>query len=73
MKALCVVITVVGIVVDEENGSSVRHDHYNCAGKLASVATLRGPLREYSLGYAPTEHCVNWAEVGMGAVSPLSD
>ena len=28
MEALCVINTVMGIIVDEENGSGVRHDNH---------------------------------------------
>jgi hypothetical protein len=30
MKALCVVLTVLGIIVDEKHGSGVRHDNHIC-------------------------------------------
>src|ERR1043165_7720462 len=58
MEALCVELTVLGIVVDEKNGSGVRHDNH-LFREMAWMAPLPGPLSKESLAYAPTKAPVN--------------
>lgn len=63
MEALCVVLTVLGIVVDEKNGSGVRHDNH-LFRKMAWIAPLPGPLSREPLAYAPTKAPVNRGRSG---------
>jgi hypothetical protein len=44
MEALCVVLTVLGIVIDEKNGSGVRHDNH-LFRKMAWMAPFAGTLK----------------------------
>jgi hypothetical protein len=63
MEALCAVSTVLGIIVDEKNGSGVRHDNH-LFRKMAWIAPLPGPLSREPLAYAPTKAPVNRGRSG---------
>ena len=67
MEALCVVLTVVGIIIDEKNDSGVRHDNH-LFRQMAWIADSPGPLGEECLAYARKKLVSISREVAVGAI-----